>query len=206
MNISELVNHIHSGDLTLKDDEVHIWYGCNTPAYRYMEMMRRVISDYELNKAYKFFFSRDRERFIIIRAVLRILISKYQNVGINEIRYMKNNFGKPYIMVPKGHAPLKFNISHSNSAFIMAFTRNREIGVDIEKIRSDFPAENIARLFFSRSEIEELLQMQGRQLTKAFFGCWTKKEAYIKAKGMGLSIDLSSFDVSVAADKPAQLI
>jgi 4'-phosphopantetheinyl transferase len=101
---------------------------------------------------------------------------------------------------------IKFNLAHSQDAVIYAFTRGREIGVDVEFVREDLADDEIAERFFSPAEVEALRALPKEVRSKGFFNCWTRKEAYIKALGEGLSMPLNAFDVSLAPGEPAALL
>src|SRR5205807_4072981 len=103
-------------------------------------------------------------------------------------------------------ADLRFSVSHSEDVALLAFARGREIGVDIEAIRADADYCGVAQSFFSRQEQETLRALPAGRQCEAFFACWSRKEAYIKARGMGLSLPLDQFDVSLTPGEPAQLL
>jgi 4'-phosphopantetheinyl transferase len=115
-------------------------------------------------------------------------------------------FGKPFFADGKATYGLRFNLSHSHRLALIAITRDREVGVDIEYMRPDFVTDDVAAHFFSRAEVEQFGAVAPEMKTQAFFNCWTRKEAYIKARGEGLSCPLDQFDVSVAPDSPAMLL
>jgi 4'-phosphopantetheinyl transferase len=100
---------------------------------------------------------------------------------------------------------LEFNLSHSGDYVLIAVAQEHKVGIDVERIRSDMEFESIANRFFSPNETAELTSLPPKQKTIAFFNCWTRKEAYIKAQGLGLSLPLGSFDVSLASNDPAIL-
>lgn len=100
---------------------------------------------------------------------------------------------------------VRFNMSHSQGLAMFAFTLDRELGIDVEMIRSDFGGEDIAKRYFSRDEVAELMSLPPEMRAKAFFLCWSRKEAYIKARGQGLQIPLTSFSVSLTPGAPERL-
>jgi 4'-phosphopantetheinyl transferase len=124
----------------------------------------------------------------------------------SSLRFDHNPYGKPALIPSPGHEPLNFNLAHSHDLVLYAITRNRQIGIDLERLRTDFPCEEISEQFFSPRENAALLAVPQSERHEAFFRCWTRKEAYVKARGEGLSLPLQAFDVSLAPDEPAKLL
>jgi 4'-phosphopantetheinyl transferase len=106
---------------------------------------------------------------------------------------------------PSG-SDVRFNVSHSGGWALLAVTRGSEVGIDIERVDSRFAADQIPERFFSPGEVARLRGLPADQQTAAFFRCWTRKEAYIKARGLGLALPLDSFDVSLGPDDPPELL
>ena len=117
-----------------------------------------------------------------------------------------NPWGKPALAAGFADSDIRFNLSHSHGVAAYAIARGREVGVDVEMLRPDFASGGIAERFFSRTEIESLRSLPREHQTRAFFVCWTRKEAYVKALGCGLSIDLGSFDVSLRPEERPALL
>lgn len=138
-------------------------------------------------RADRFQFEEDRRRFIVSRAKLRELLARYTN---REIRFEMNEHGKPFLT----GGGVCFNVSHSGDLVLHAISRSCDVGVDVEHVRLDRDLEGIAKRFFSGSESTELERLP----TTAFFNCWTRKEAIVKATGLGISMGLDTFDVPVA--------
>lgn len=152
-----------------------------------------------------FHFSVDRHRFIVAHGVLRLLLAGYLKRDANDLGFITNEFGKPSLVSGQGEH-LKFNLSHSHSLGLFAFARNREIGVDVERVQPEFAALPVARYFFAPEEVSELQLLDPKLRVAGFFNCWTRKESYIKARGMGLSLSLDSFQVSLSPGSPAVLM
>jgi 4'-phosphopantetheinyl transferase len=152
----------------------------------------------ELERATRFHFERDRNRFIVARARLREILSSDLNQAPEKIEFFYNAFGKPALR----DSPIRFNVSHSAAFAAYAIAQDRQTGIDIEQIRADFAEEHIAESFFSPREVEMLRALPLESQTEAFFHCWTRKEAYVKARGAGLSIPLDSFDVEFRPGRP----
>ncbi len=138
-----------------------------------------------------------RTRFIIRTATLRLLLSKYMQMPPSKIRYGVSAFGKPYVETPEDERTLQFNVSHSEDWLFIAFSRNGSIGVDVECVKHDFPVTEIAQRFFTPSEASMVAQANGKGRTEIFFRIWVRKEAYLKAIGQGLYLDLKSFETPI---------
>ena len=156
----------------------------------------------ERRRANKFRVQTARDQYVIARATLRLLLKKYFRLKNNEIQFALNPYGKPYLA---GHK-IFFNVSHSYQWVLIGLSNRTEIGVDIEKIRPDLNLTQLANRFFSQKEVELLHQLSKDQIAEGFFNAWTRKEAYIKARGMGLAIPLSGFSVELRPGQPARLL
>ncbi|HEX9975426.1 MAG TPA: 4'-phosphopantetheinyl transferase superfamily protein [bacterium] len=191
---------------TLKENEVHIWSArLNIPEVK-LKKWQLSLSPDEIQRAYRFHFIKDQNHFIVARGVLRKILSYYIDRQPYEIKFEYNKYGKPFIGHELNDVPLRFNLSHSYGMSLYAIAAGREVGVDIEYIRENFSDIEIAERFFSHDEVTALKSLPAIFQNKAFFLCWTRKEAFIKAKGAGLSIPLDQFDVSLAPEQPAKLL
>lgn len=162
-----------------------------------------LLSEEEREKVARYRVERPRTDYILTRGTLRSLLSKYLRIAPQEISFRYTQYGKPFLAID---SDLAFNVSHSEGLALLAFTRKRDIGVDVEKLRPQTDARKLAERFFSVHEREALRALTGDELHAAFFRCWTRKEAYIKAKGEGLSLPLHEFDVSIEPDPAEALI
>jgi 4'-phosphopantetheinyl transferase len=149
---------------------------------------------------------RDREHFIVARGVLRAILGRYLNRVPECLSFSYGARGKPALAGESDTDAIRFSVSHSHGVALYAFTRGREVGIDLERIRCDLAAVEIAERFFSRREVAMLRSLPTAVQHQAFFRCWTRKEAYIKAKGEGLSLPLDQFDVSLAPEEPAAVL
>jgi 4'-phosphopantetheinyl transferase len=138
--------------------------------------------------------------------MLRTLLGRYLDLEPNGLRFSYGSHGKPALAGECGGGKVRFNLSHSHELALFAFTRGRVVGIDLERIRPDLVNEQIAERFFSPREIAMLRALPGSLEKEAFFTCWTRKEAYIKARGDGLSLPLDAFDVSLVPGEPAELL
>jgi 4'-phosphopantetheinyl transferase len=148
----------------------------------------------ETARAARFRFERDRHRYIACHGVLRVLLARSVGRAPADLRFDVTGYGKPSL----GDSTLRFNISHSHQLALFAISRDIALGCDIELQDERFLAENIPEHFFSAAEIAALNATPQTERLAAFFAGWTRKEAYIKARGRGLSLPLNSFDVSLA--------
>lgn len=192
--------------LTVERCEVHVWRAALETTAGCVEGLRQSLSADERVRAARFCFQRDRERFIVARGLLRAILSRYLGMDPGELQFCYSAHGKPGLIGDAGADRLCFNLSHSDGRVLYAITRGREIGVDLERIRDDLAEGEIAARFFSSREAAVLTALPPERRTIAFFHCWTRKEAYIKAKGQGLFISLNQFEVSLAPGEPAALL
>lgn len=190
-------------NLTLPDNEVHVWRVTLEQPVGFLQELRQTLSGDELARAKCFHFAKDRHHFIVARASLRLILGHYLAVEPGQIRFIYSSHSKPSLAIP---FDLKFNVSHAGDVALHAVTWGREIGVDIEKLRAMPDAAQIAERFFSAQENQVFATIPSQQREEAFFNCWTRKEAYIKAMGEGLSQPLDTFDVSLKPDEPAALL
>ena len=192
--------------LLLGRDDVHVWRATLDETPSRIDSFLRTLAADERTRAERFYFPRDRERFIVARGVLRAILALYSNRAPECVSFSDGPHGKPALASESGEAAIRFNVSHSYGVALYAVTRDREVGIDVELIRSDLKVEQIAARFFSRHEIATLRALPADLQEAAFFRCWTRKEAYIKATGAGLSLPLDQFEVSLTPGEPAALL
>jgi 4'-phosphopantetheinyl transferase len=189
----------------LADGEVHVWRACLRQQESALHELWLSLSADERERAGRFHFRKDREHFVAARGVLRNLLGRYTGVAPPLIRFSYNRYGKPAL---DGDADdlLRFNASHSNGLALYAVGRGREVGIDLEFVREDFAGLEIAERFFSPREVSALRALPEGERSAAFFDCWVRKEAYVKARGEGLSHPLRMFTVSLTPGEPAALL
>jgi len=187
----------------LEQTQVHVWRAALTVPTPRVENLQRLLSPAELDRAARFHFQKHREHFVVARGVLRALLGAYLDCAPHALQFRYNAYGKPLLAPP---LDLKFNLSHSGEWALYALTHVGEVGVDLEHLRPVDDLEQIAARFFSAAESATLLALPQTQQTEAFFNCWTRKEAYIKGVGLGLSLPLDQFDVSLTPGEPARLL
>ncbi len=191
-------------DLNLDRDSVHIWIlELNHPESLAPDDWA-LLSSQERERSARFHFDRDRHRYISVHLSLRKLISRYLHVDPSLIRFLTSEKGKPYLDPSAHPINLYFNLSHSADLAVYAFTLGIDIGVDVEAVRPIDDLKSIARSNFAPGEYAKLCNLPPSQELNAFFNCWTRKEALIKALGGGLSIPLDHFEVSLGV--PARLL
>ncbi len=187
--------------------EVHLWSVDLKPSPERVEELRRLLTGDEVARADRFHFDRHRRRFIVRRGVLRLLMGRYLERPPPALRFAEGEKGKPF--VPQQAAAeerLHFNLSDSKDLALYAVTRGSELGVDVEVLRPMPDALAIAERFFSAEERDRLRRVPPEARARAFFNCWTRKEAYIKAIGEGLSEPLDRFSVTLLLDEPARFV
>lgn len=195
MNDSEIIYDISNFNFLIGSDEIHIW---NLDFYN-LENLKKyydILSKEELLKKNKFQFQKDQIAFGYTRAILRILLSKYLNVSNDKILFKYNDYGKP-LLDNSIESNITFNVSHSVQFGLIALTNYDEIGVDIEFKKPDLEFKNIAENFFSEYESKILSELNEKSCQDIFYKIWTRKEAFIKAVGNGMSIPLKSFVVNI---------
>ena len=189
----------------LRGDEVHVWLASIEPAAWQGHDLAALLSPDELARAQRYRFTVDRDRCVARRGLLRLLLTRYLGARPDQIGFRYGGHGKPALAPEGGGQAVRFNLSDSHGLALYAFALNRELGVDVERIDPEVATEEIARRFFSGREVEDMLGLPGPLQGEAFFRCWTRKEAYIKARGDGLSLALDQFDVSLRPGEPSAL-
>lgn len=183
----------------LTSDEVHTWcVSLDLPPEMCARLEATLTGD-ERNRSARFRFERDRQRFIVAHGVLRDLLGRYLEIQPGQITFAYNAFGKPDLS-PEFGSRLTFNLSHSADRALIAIAADSSVGVDLEYIQTQTESADIARHFFSSTEVDHLNALPSHLYAEAFFSCWTKKEAYLKACGDGLAMPLNSFSVPLTTD------
>jgi 4'-phosphopantetheinyl transferase len=184
---------------------VHVWRLALDDSRHEIASARAVLSADEAQRADRFLFDKDRRRFVACRSALRVLLGRYLHVGPGSIEFRYNPFGKPEL-AGAPPLPLRFNVSHSESWALIAVTVQHRVGVDVERLRPIENIDSLARLCLSDRELADYRRLPTDQRMPAFFQAWTRKEAFIKACGVGLSRPLHDCEVTFAPGEPARLL
>ena len=193
-----------AAELALPADAVHVWrVTLDANATRLGRLEHHLSAD-ERVRAARFRFDRDRSYFIAAKGLLREILSLYLNTLPNQLSFRYGAHGKPHL-VREGYSDLRLNVSHSSGTALFAVTQGREVGVDIEHISPDVPVEKLAETVFSVPEKHSLTHLDDKTKRMAFFRLWTRKEAYMKADGRGVSLPLERIDVSSSDDRVTTL-
>ena len=190
----------------LNERGVLVWFVDLCAPNSLIEGLDKVLSSAERERAAKFKFEKDRARYVASHAALRNILGWYIRIEPSALEFSAGPQGKPELVSKSDRHALQFNLSHSHEAALVAVTLGRQIGVDIEYIKREFQWQEVAERFFALGEIARLRALPEEKQQRAFFTCWTRKEAYIKAKGGGLSIPLKDFEVSLSPGEPASLM
>lgn len=182
----------------LPKQEVHVWQVDLDLSPAYIDLLTASLSPDERDRADRFRFAQDRSRFIAARGQLRAVLGRYLMRPPEEVRLSYSEYGKPRL---ENDASLYFNISHSQSLALFAFTQCGAVGVDVERIRYDASLDQVARTVFAPGEIETLHAAASEERAFLFFRYWTGKEACVKAVGAGLSLPLTGFQICLESDR-----
>jgi 4'-phosphopantetheinyl transferase len=189
--------------LSLAADEVNVWRLALEQPEDCLRALWQTLATDERARAERFFFERHRKHFIAGRGLLRAVLARYLGRDAGALHFHYGPYGKPTL---EAGGDLHFNLSHSGNAALLGVTRGREIGVDLEQVRTRDSLVELAQRFFAPAEVAALATVPAAQKEQAFFNCWTRKEAFIKASGEGLSRPLDQFTVSLRPGEPARLL
>lgn len=167
-----------------------------------LDRYRTLLSPDERDREAQFHFDADRERFVIGRALARLQLSRYLGGDPRQWAFVTNAHGRPEVLAPTGVLPVGFNVSHTSGLVALAMAPTHDVGVDVERIDRAL-THDIADRFFAPAEVAALRALPGGEQPRVFFDYWTLKEAYIKARGMGLALPLRDFSFSPDASPPS---
>lgn len=189
--------------------EVDVWCAPLDVSPPVATRLARPLTPEERARAQRFRNGADQRRFTVARGVLRALIASYVGLPASALRLSAGRHGKPRLVPPTVDAPhpdLTFNVSHSGELALYAIARGREVGIDLERMDATTDIEALARRFFSDAERSAFDSVEDERRTAAFYRVWTAKEAYLKARGLGLSLPLGAFDVALRSGEPTRLM
>jgi 4'-phosphopantetheinyl transferase len=192
--------------LTLSYDRVDVWRVPLEMPERQRGLLEASLSVEERARASRFRHHVDRARFVAAHGALRAILGRCLGVDPACLRFSYGRFGKPELCEPPWASSVEFNLSHSGDLALVTACFGRRLGIDLESIDASKSGQEIAERFFSTREIAALRALPRDRQTDAFFACWTRKEAYLKARGDGLSFPLDRFSVSVSPEEPASLL
>jgi 4'-phosphopantetheinyl transferase len=182
--------------LSLKASEIHVWHISLRPIESRLSQLRASLSPDESARAERLAFEDARVRFISAHGALRTIIGRYVNEQPRALTFTAGRHGKPSLAGPRGAVEnVRFNLAHSHDFALIAVAHNREVGIDLERVRDNVDGLKLAERFFAPNEFERLQQLPEHQANRLFFTLWTCKEAYLKAIGTGLSVDLDRCEV-----------
>jgi 4'-phosphopantetheinyl transferase len=190
----------------LGEKDIHVWRAeLDLPTIG-LQNLHETLSIDERTRAERFHFEKDRRRYIVEHGILRAILSSYLSIEPSLVQFWYGQYGKPELANPFVNARIHFNMSDSQGLALFAFTRDHEIGVDIEQVRNIPEMDQIAEQFFSPEETAIFRSLPESAKKEAFYNCWTHKEAFLKARGQGLGLGLNQCEVSLAPGEPAALL
>lgn len=185
---------------TLKN-ETHIWRLPLELTISELEKAKSLLVEDEKTRAERFYFDKHRNHYVAARSQMRKILGFYLNIDNEKIIFSYNEFGKPFL----DNEAIHFNLSHSHNLALFAVNLRYELGIDIEWMHRKTNLLEIGERFFSANEYAELKSLPAELQRQGFFNCWTRKESYIKARGKGLGLPLSKFEVSLLPGEPVCL-
>jgi 4'-phosphopantetheinyl transferase len=194
------------GDLALPAGTIRCWRVDLRQPESVVAALATVLSADEAARAARFVFPRDRRRFVVTRASLRVLLGRCRGVSPAAIRFSYGPNGKPALATDRAAPPVHFSVSHSEDLALVGLFAAGPVGIDVEALRSLPDLGDIARRFFAPAEAQAIAALPAAQHPLAFFLCWTRKEAFSKAQGHGLSVPLDRYRVSCRPGEPARLL
>jgi len=188
----------------LAADEIHLWEIALDAPHAPSEPLRGLLSDTELERASGFHFLKHKHRWTTARTALRQILATYVNAPPKSLKFRTNEFGKPRLVAPTD--ALQFNLTHSRNLGLLAVATHA-VGIDVEYVDRNVDSEALAPHVFSDAELELVVRCKSaHERQQLFFRLWTYKEAYIKGRGVGLSLPLKEFSISLKDDKHADVI
>lgn len=192
--------------LRLNANEVHVWsFRLDAPSMSLASFLSLLSQD-EHERARRFHFDIHRNRFVVGRAMLRLLLSRYLQIPAQSLEFNYGHFGKPALAGTLNGTQLRFNLAHSDELALVAITRTGEIGVDLERVRPPTDMNELVARFFSSREARQFQKLPLEQKPIAFFNLWTRKEAWLKATGQGIGHLLNQVEVSFLPGERARLL
>jgi 4'-phosphopantetheinyl transferase len=186
--------------------EIHVWRAALDLESADLDGFEKTLAPDERARAARFHFPKDRKRFVARRGLLREILARYLGQEPGRLQFRCRPGGKPFLLGNSRALELHFNLAHSHGLALYGIARHREVGVDLERVEPHLADQQVAERFFSRREALALRELPASLRIQAFFNCWTRKEAYLKARGEGLLAPLDSFAVSLSPGQPTALL
>jgi 4'-phosphopantetheinyl transferase len=203
MKLDRYLDAHDDGLSELASRETRLWCVGLEATTAALARLEAVLDPEEIQRANRFHFPEHRLSFVIARGLLRYLLAQISGVAVDQVCFTYGPRGKPAF---QSHCGFEFNISHSGELVLYAFSRDYELGVDVEKHRDMTDLVDVAKHFFAPAEVSDLLSLAPGDRPAAFFRCWTRKESFVKAVGDGLYLPLDSFQVSLRPEEPAAIL
>lgn len=205
-DVNSVWGHGPPGLPLLGTDEVHVWRAFLDVPLGESEKLWNTLAPDEQSRATRFRFQRDRDRFVVGRGLLRAIIGRYLDAQPSQLRFCVNSYGKPRLTGQYAGAGLEFNLSHAGALALYSVTSRHRVGVDLEQVGRMPLDMALAGRFFSPGEVAALRRLPPALRSQPLYHCWTRKEAYLKAVGKGLSVPLEQFEVTLTPGDPAALL
>jgi 4'-phosphopantetheinyl transferase len=190
----------------LSEAEVHLWFVPLAATPEQSAYFWSILSREEQERASSFRHRKDAQRYVASRGSLRSLLAGYLTVEPAQLQFAYSAFGKPRLATDMPGEGVSFSVSHSHDCGLLGFVREHRVGVDLERVNMEVDVESLAKRYFSPNEWEKLLLLSDDQRRQGFYRGWTRKEAYLKARGEGLSYELNQVEVTLAPGEPASLL
>lgn len=189
---------------TLSENDLHLWHvdlSYYSPSSIETELLKKTLSPDEIQRMNQYHFEKDKIRFLMARGALRNILGRYLGILPGDIQFLYNDFGKPFT-----RSTLHFNVSHSNECIVVAISSCAPVGVDVENVNPKVDFLELAKDHFTNREYQTILDLPMEERMLAFYRAWTRKEAFMKAMGLGLSFSLSEVEVSLKPEDQAKII
>ncbi len=192
--------------LCLSDHDIHVWSALLDLPRPEIDKLSETLCSAEQERAARFRLERDRDRFVARRGILRRLIGGYLDIDPSDVAFSHHARGKLSLAGSEGRTPVHFNLSDSSGLALYSVGNSAPLGVDVERIRSVYDPDGISARFFSPRESRILAGLTAGDKLVAFFNCWTRKEAYLKATGEGITNSLPRIEVSFLPGEPPEIV
>ena len=187
--------------LALPESTIHVWLISLTQRGHVYKSLTGLLSSSEQERAARFKFDQHRQRFVVAHAALRSILSQYLKTTPLNVQFVNGPNGKPKLAEEFARSDVRFNLSHSFDLALLAVIRGREIGIDVELVKEDYAFEDVAARFFTAEELAAFRALPVHLQRQGFFKCWTSKEAFLKAKGTGLSGKLDEVEITLSSEQ-----